>query len=163
MNVAVTSPLRARPALPPAYRYRHRVSFEETNLVGNVYFARFVSWQGRCREMFLLDHAPGILAQLEGTLRLVTLNVGCEYFAELRALDEIEISMSLAHQRQHRIGLAFEYMLLRAGAETLAARGTQEVACMQQTARGLVPCPVPGELMAALEPFRAPPARRHAD
>ncbi len=95
MNVAVTSASRARPALLPAYRYRHRVSFEETNLVGNVYFARFVSWQGRCREMFLLDHAPGILAQLEGTLRLVTLNVGCEYFAELRALDEIEISMSL--------------------------------------------------------------------
>ena len=40
-----------------AYEYRHVVGFEETNLVGNVYFARFVSWQGRCRELFLRDHA----------------------------------------------------------------------------------------------------------
>jgi enediyne biosynthesis thioesterase len=142
-----------------AYRYRHVVSFEETNLVGNVYFAKYLSWQGRCREMFLLDHAPGILAELSRSLRLVTLNVDCAYFAELQALDEIEIAMTLAHQRQHRIGLAFEYRLLRsAGADVrpqaLAARGSQEVGCMQVTAHGLAPCPVPGELARALDPFR---------
>ena len=36
-----------------AFEYRHVVSFEETNLVGNVYFANHLSWQGRCRELFL--------------------------------------------------------------------------------------------------------------
>ena len=109
-----------------AFRYRHVVSFEETNLVGNVYFARHISWQGRCREMFLLAHAPAVLADLNRSLRLVTLNVACEYFAELRALDEIEIAMSLAYQRQHRIGLAFDYRLVRSaagGAEFVVLRG----------------------------------------
>jgi enediyne biosynthesis thioesterase len=140
--------------VPAVYRYRHRVSFEDTNLVGNVYFARYVSWQGRCRELFLLERAPGVLAELNGALRLVTINVSCEYFAELRALDEVEIGMSLAFQRQNRIGLAFEYRMLRDGAETLAARGAQEVGAMRQTANGLVPCAVPAELMAALAPYR---------
>src|SRR5688572_14773973 len=80
-----------------SYCYRHLVSFEETNLVGNVYFARFVSWQGRCREFFLHEYAPEILADLAGDFRLITLNVSCEYFVELRALDQLEIRMSLVH------------------------------------------------------------------
>jgi enediyne biosynthesis thioesterase len=138
----------------PVYSHRHRVSFEDTNLVGNVYFVRFLSWQGRCRELFLLERAPGVLAELEGSLRLVTLNVSCEYFAELRALDEVAINMSLTYQRQHRIDLGFEYIALRVGSETLAARGSQEVGCMQQMPDGLVPCGVPAELRTALDPFR---------
>jgi enediyne core biosynthesis thioesterase len=140
--------------MPPRYLYRHRISFEETNLIGNVYFARFVSWQGRCRELFLFDYAPGMRGQLDGSLRLVTLNVACDFFGELHALDEVEIRMSLAHLRQHRIGLAFDYVLLRPGDETLVARGTQEVACMQQTEKGLFPAAVPQELAAALDKFR---------
>jgi enediyne biosynthesis thioesterase len=144
----------ALPRLAPVYSYRHRVSFEDTNLVGNVYFARFLSWQGRCRELFLLERAPGVLAELEGSLRLVTLNVSCDYFAELRALDDVEIKMSLAHLRQHRIGLAFDYVVLRKGVGTLAARGAQEVGCMRESREGLVPTRLPEELRSALEPFR---------
>ncbi len=136
------------------YRYRHRVSFEDTNLVGNVYFARYVSWQGRCRELFLLERAPEVLPELDRSLRLVTIRVSCEYFAELRALDEVEISMVLAYQRQNRIGLEFEYVALREGAEILVARGTQEIASMRQAADGLVPCPIPAPLLAALEQYR---------
>src|SRR3954468_21984478 len=82
--------------------YRHIVSFEETNLVGNVYFTRHLSWQGRCRELFLRDYAAEVLDELRGDLRLVTLNVSCDYFAELHALDSVEIRMHLAQQRQHR-------------------------------------------------------------
>jgi enediyne biosynthesis thioesterase len=144
----------ASPRLAPVYSYRHRVSFEDTNLVGNVYFARFLSWQGRCRELFLLEHAPSVLADLAGSLRLVTLNVSCEYFAELRALDEVEVKMSLAHIRQHRIGLAFDYVVLRNGADVLAARGAQEVGCMRDAGKDLVPTPLPKDLKSALEPYR---------
>jgi enediyne core biosynthesis thioesterase len=151
------TPLQASavlPKVPAVYRYRHRVSFEETNVVGNVYFARYVSWQGRCRELFLAERAPTVLADLSRSLRLVTLKVTCDFFAELRALDELEINMSLTHQRQHRIGLGFEYVNLREGVETLVARGTQEVGAMLQTPTGLVPCPLPDDLLSALDPYR---------
>ena len=48
-----------------AYEYRHVVGFEETNLIGNVYYVNHVRWQGRCREMFLRDHAQVLLRLLQ--------------------------------------------------------------------------------------------------
>src|SRR5882672_2394132 len=46
------------PSMSRAYEYRHIVGFEETNLVGNVYYVKHVAWQGRVREMFLREHVP---------------------------------------------------------------------------------------------------------
>lgn len=48
--------------MPDGYTIQHLVTFDETNLVGNVYFAHYLRWQGHCRERFLADHAPGVLA-----------------------------------------------------------------------------------------------------
>ena len=42
------------------FEIRHQVAFEETNLVGNVYYTNFLRWQGRTREMFLAQKAPSI-------------------------------------------------------------------------------------------------------
>ena len=66
----------------------HVVTFEETNLVGNVYFVNHVRWQGHCRELFLRQRAPGVLAQLAEGLALVTTSCSCQYFAELKALPQ---------------------------------------------------------------------------
>lgn len=148
---------RGRPdpeARTRSYKYRHTVSFEETNLIGNVYFARHVSWQGRCRELFLRDHAAEVLDELHGDLRLVTLNVSCEYFAELHALDTVEIQMSLAQINAHRIKLRFDYLLQGGAAALLAARGLQEIGCMRQTGDGLAPTAVPKALALALANFQ---------
>lgn len=143
----------ARTSTSSYYSYRHTVSFEETNLVGNVYFTRHLSWQGRCRELFLRDYAAEVLEELQGDLRLVTLNVSCDYFAELHALDIVEIRMHLAQQHQHRIKLRFDYLLQRGSSESLIARGLQEIGCMRQTAAGLAPTDVPRSLALALAQF----------
>jgi len=135
------------------FTYRHIVSFEETNLVGNVYFTRHLSWQGRCREMFLKCHAPTVLNELARDLRLVTLRVSCEYFEELTALDEIDVLMSLAYMRQHRIGLDFNIHKLQPGGPVCIARGFQEIGCMRVTAQGLVPDRPPAPLAEALKPY----------
>jgi len=132
-----------------AYEYEHTVGFEETNLVGNVYFARFVSWQGRCRELFLRDHAPAVLDDLARDLRLVTTHVSCDYFAELRALDCVVVRMTLARMTQGRVSMGFDY--LRDG--ELVARGAQEIACLRATGDAHVPVPVPEPLRTALVPY----------
>jgi enediyne core biosynthesis thioesterase len=129
-----------------AYEYKHVVGFEETNLVGNVYFVNHVRWQGRCREMFLREHAPSILDDLSRGLSLVTTRVACDYLAELVAFDEVTIRMRLASLAQNRLVLAFEYW--RQGA--LVARGEQHVACMRREGETLVPTPVPEDLRDAL-------------
>ena len=133
------------------YEYRHTVPFEETNVVGNVYFANHLRWQGHCRELFLREHAPDLLAELARDLRLVTLRCSCEYVSELFAFDEVLVQMRLGSVVQNRITLCFEYLRVAAGrAGQLVARGEQEIACMVQQAGGLVPTPIPSSLRHAL-------------
>ena len=137
-----------------SYIYEHVVGFEETNLVGNVYYAHHVRWQGRCREMFLRDHAPGVLAELSRGLALVTTRVSCEYLAELAALDEVRVRMRLGAMAQNRVSMRFEYWRCgQGGGEELVARGEQEVACMRREGGRIVPAPVPAELLDALRPY----------
>lgn len=132
------------------FEYRHIVGFEETNLVGNVYYANHVRWQGRCREMFLREHAPTVLAELAKELRLVTTRCSCEYFAELNAFDEVVVRMRLAALTQSRIVLAFDYLR----GEEVVARGEQEIVCMRRRGERTEPTEVPRDLRDALEPYR---------
>ena len=126
------------------------MAFEETNLVGNVYYVNHLRWQGRVREMFLRDHAPEVLAELSQGLALATVRVSCEYLAELAAFDEVLIRMRLGEFVQNRITMRYEYWRVRPGAEELVARGEQEVACLRREGDKLVPSPVPNPLRAAL-------------
>ena len=135
------------------YEYRHIVSFQETNLVGNVYFTNHLGWQGRCREMFLHDHAPDVIDELSRGLALATVNCSCEYFAELAAFDEIIVRMRLAELVQNRMRLVFEYWRSKNGAEELVARGEQQIACMKRDGKTLAPTPVPPTLREALAAY----------
>src|SRR3569832_1147426 len=136
-----------------AFEYRHVVGFEETNLVGNVYYAKLVRWQGRCREMFLHEHAPGVLKSLSNGFALVTTKVSCEYLAELVAFDELIIRMRLGSLKQNRIDMSFENWRRAGDSEELVARGKQQVACKQRKKKQKVPMPVPHELREALKPY----------
>ena len=136
-----------------AYEYRHRVGFEETNLVGNVYYVNHLRWQGRCREMFLLDHAPEVLDDLRQGLALATVRCSCDYFVELEAFDELLIRMRLGEVVQNRITLRFEYYRVNGKGEELIARGEQQVACMRRQGHETVPTPIPPALREALRPY----------
>jgi enediyne biosynthesis thioesterase len=131
------------------YEYRHIVSFQETNLVGNVYYTNHLGWQGRCRELFLRDHAPDVIDELSRGLILATVRCSCEYFAELTAFDEVIVRMSLVELLQNRITLAFEYWR----GEELVACGEQQVACMKREGERPVPAPVPPSLREALAAY----------
>lgn len=137
----------------PYYEIRHRVGFEETNLVGNVYYVNFLRWQGRCREMFLLEHAPSVLAEIREDLKLFTLKVDCEFLMEITAFDDLSIRMRLDDLTQTQVGFSFEYVRLREGLEELVARGRQRIACMRGPNQATRPSRVPGELVAALAPY----------
>jgi enediyne biosynthesis thioesterase len=136
-----------------SYEYRHVVGFEDTNLVGNVYYVNHLRWQGRCRELFLREHAPGVLADLARDLSLVTVRCSCEYLEELEAFDEVVVRMRLGDLMQGRMSLVFEYWRQKAGVEQLVAQGEQQVACMRRQGEKLVPAPVPAELRKALSAY----------
>jgi enediyne biosynthesis thioesterase len=141
--------------MPETFVYPHLVPFEETNLVGNVYFAHYVRWQGHCRELFLSTHAPGVLDRLRDGLALVTVSCGVEFFAECWAADQVEVHMSLERIAGHRIEMGFDYYRRLSGGPQLAARGRQTVACMRRRGDRLEPIPVPDELREALRPYQS--------
>jgi enediyne core biosynthesis thioesterase len=132
------------------YEYRHRVGFEETNMEGTVHFVNFLRWQGRCREMFIQDHAPDILDEIRDDLKLFTLRVGCEYFSHVYAFDEMSIRMRLEELTQTQISFAFDYVRLYGGEEQLVARGRQRVACMRGPNQDTRPAMVPVSLRKVL-------------
>jgi enediyne biosynthesis thioesterase len=136
-----------------AFEYRHVVGFEETNLVGNVYYVNHLRWQGRARELFLRAHAPDVLEALAGDLALATVRCSCEYLAELFAFDEVIIRMRLGELVQNRISMVFEYWRQSGGQEELVARGEQEVACLRRDGRTMVPVAVPKSLRHALQEY----------
>jgi enediyne core biosynthesis thioesterase len=135
------------------YDYRHLVGFEETNLVGNVYYVNLLRWQGRCRELFLLEHAPEVLAEFDRGLCLVTVHCSCDYLDELRAFDEVVVRMRLDSMTRSQIGMRFEYWRLSSAGEELVARGEQRVACMRRGAAGAAPAAFPPALRMVLEGY----------
>jgi len=138
------------------YEYLHTVGFEETNIVGNVYYVNYLRWQGRCREMFLKERAPDVLADLQDDLKLFTLKVDCEFFAEITAFSELSIRMRLTELGQTQIEFGFDYVRLDPDdKETLIARGRQRIACMRGPNTKTVPARVPDALARALEPYAA--------
>ena len=133
-----------------AFSYRHRVTFAETNVVGNVYFSHYLDWQGRCRESFLFEHTPNVCQDiLKGTLVLVTVSCAMDYFEECYAGDDVVIEMSPGGIVSSRARMCFRYR--SRGLDI--ARGEQTVACMSRGPDGLVPVPVPDELVTAMQRF----------
>lgn len=132
------------------FTYRHRVTFGETNLVGNVYFTHYLEWQGLCRESFLFDQASSVADDvMSGRLALVTVGCAMEYFEECYARDEVTIEMTPAGVTSNRVRMGFRYY--SQGVEV--ARGEQTIACMARQANGLSPVPVPTELVEAIQRY----------
>ncbi|MFC5288140.1 acyl-CoA thioesterase [Actinokineospora guangxiensis] len=140
------------------YEIRHTVGFEETNLVGNVYYVNYLRWQGRCREMFLKQKAPSVLREVQEDLKLFTLKAECEFFAEITAFDELSVRMRLDELTQSQVQFSFDYVKLHEDGqgETLVARGVQRIACMRGPNTATVPCRVPADLRRALAPYAGP-------
>ena len=40
------------------FELEHVVTFADTNVVGNVYFANYFRWQGECRELLMAESYP---------------------------------------------------------------------------------------------------------
>jgi enediyne core biosynthesis thioesterase len=136
------------------YELRHRVGFEETNFVGNVYFINYLRWQGHCRDRFLKDEAPEVLDEImDDDLKLFTLKAECEFFSEITAFDELSVRMKLDELTQTQIQFSFDYVHLVDGAENLIARGRQRIACMRGPNNETKPARVPPKLLEALAPY----------
>lgn len=134
-----------------SYEYRHRVCLEETNVVGNVYFAHYIGWQGRCREMFLHEHTPQLVSEFGHGFAMATTRVCCSYHQELAAFDEVLIRMNARAMTSSRLTMVFHYYRVsHDGEEILVAEGEQEVVCVRRHEEGVEPVRLPEPLQKAV-------------
>ena len=110
---------------PRFFEYRMQVSFEETNVVGNVYFANYFVWQGKCREAFLAKYAPQVLEDFAAGHGMITKESSCVFFNESFAFDKLLIRMSLEKINRTSIAMSFDYYRDGDGDLTLLAQGKQ--------------------------------------
>ncbi|HEU5134118.1 MAG TPA: acyl-CoA thioesterase [Steroidobacteraceae bacterium] len=112
------------------FEYRLHVGFQETNVVGNVYFANYFLWQGKCREDFIRHYAPGVLTEFKRGYGMITRESACVFHEEAFAFDGILIRMGLDQLMRTGIVMTFDYYRERENGDDegelkLLARGRQ--------------------------------------
>lgn len=136
------------------YQYKFQTTFEETNLVGNIYFANYVLWQGKCRETFLYEYCPDVIEAINNGLALITLDLSMEYVSQLFAFDKVEMRMSLHAQSDSRMLMHFEYYRAKEdGTFELIARGSQATAAMREENGRMMPTHFPDSLYEVFDTF----------
>lgn len=107
------------------FEYRHLVTFHETNLVGNVYFANYFSWQGMCREILIAQNYSEIIQEIKNGFGFATEYAHNDFFNEAFLFDAILIKMTISDLSRSRIEFLFDFILEEKN--ILLARGRQAV------------------------------------
>lgn len=137
------------------FEYRFTTTFEETNLVGNIYFANYVLWQGKCREMFINEYCPDVVNDINNGLGLITLDLSAQYVSQLFAFDRVVMRMSLEAQSASRLMMNFEYFKEEEEELTLVCKGHQATAAMREENGAMVPVHFPDSMLEAIEAYKA--------
>lgn len=135
------------------YEYRFTTTFEETNVVGNIYFANYALWQGKCREMFIYENCPDVINEINAGLALITLDLSVQFLSQLYAFDKVVMRMWLEAQSESRILMSFEYFCEKGGQLTLVAKGHQATAAMQNQNGRMVAVHYPASMLEVLEQY----------
>jgi enediyne biosynthesis thioesterase len=91
------------------FEYRLHIGFQETNVVGNVYFANYFLWQGKCREDFLRRFAPRVVDEFKAGFGMITRDCSCVFHEEAFAFDGILIRMGLDRLMRTGMSMTFDY------------------------------------------------------
>jgi enediyne biosynthesis thioesterase len=138
------------------YEYRHVVTIEDTDLLGNVNYVNYISWQGRARELCLREYTPDVVAGFGDGVRLLTVSCQCEYLRELTIFDEVIVRMTPGEVGQTQMTMRFEYWRQRPGGEELVATGEQRVACVRPDADGnMAPARLPESMRRLVDAVTA--------
>ncbi|MFD7656646.1 acyl-CoA thioesterase [Actinosynnema sp. NPDC059797] len=135
------------------YEIRRRVTFNDTNAAGNVYYATFILWQGACREQWAMEYAPVFTGRLHEELTAVTASCSMEYARELHLADHVAIRMTIPTAHLNLITLNFEFFRLDADREQFAGRGAQTISCARRVGDDLEPAAWPREMVSGLDRF----------
>jgi YbgC/YbaW family acyl-CoA thioester hydrolase len=82
----------------------------DTNIFGNVYFARYFEWQGMAREEFFRQVMPNIQQFLKSGIRLVTIEASMQYKKEVTLFDQVLIKLTVDNLKISTFDLIFTFV-----------------------------------------------------
>lgn len=140
----------------PCYKYHPQWQLKSLEPID------LVSWQGKCRELFLLDHAPVTLNLVANRqLALQTTSAGLHLHGILSPPSSpVWVELRLKDIKCGQIWLQFDYFTSHQGQQTLLATGWQKTSCKRIDGTRVVPCAVPDDVLRALKRFTDSPELR---
>ncbi len=110
---------------PRWFESRHLVTFGDTNTAGSVYFAKYIAWQGECREKLLAQFYPEFSQDLKQGFGMTTEFVHQDFISEAVLFDQLSIRLTVVALTRSRIEFEFEFTRQADG--RLLGRGRQAV------------------------------------
>jgi len=132
-------------------------TYDDTNSVGNVYFANYFRWVGKAREMFFADCLPGFDPRATEYL-ILTKSFEHDFRRETAEFDAVTVRIRIASYNRKFVTLEHEILSARHG---LLGRGAQELMFVASTGPSR-PIDIPGEVMRAFLPHFQGATRRGA-
>ncbi len=122
-----------------------QTSLDDSNLVGNVYFANYFSWQGQTRDQYFYNLIPEYFRGTEIESELLCLESRVDHLREAMPFDKIIVSMALKKLKTFSAVFYFEYFRLEAdGKRIKLAFGEQNAIWVIRDSQGKpIPSPFP--------------------
>jgi acyl-CoA thioesterase FadM len=116
---------------------------EESNAVGNIYFANYGVWQGKARDRLLYRIAPSLYNSSATGSMIHCVATGTNHIREAMPFDRISVRTQISAVYERGVRLEFDYVRLGYDQPDLKlARGFHEAACIPAATRG-TPHPTP--------------------
>ena len=137
-----------RRVTPTLWRYKVSAGLEDSNVVGNVYFARFFAWQNRARDAYVESTMPGVLRDADLGEFIVT-DVDLQFLREAMPFDDLVVELGL--RRLTTQSVVFEVTFVREPDGRKLCRGSQTALWMRGgEGGGAEAADIPDEILKAL-------------
>lgn len=122
-------------------------TYQDTNSVGNVYFAMYLMWVGKTRELFFNHAIPGFDPKNSSYL-ILTRGIEHKFQKEIKEFDEVVIQIRIADYNRKFVTL--EHRILTTDGE-LVGKGKQGLMFVDSKNYSLID--LPAEIQAGFLPF----------
>ncbi len=145
---------------PVIWSETFRTTLEDSNLVGNVYYANYFTWQGRVRDIFIHSIAPEYMRGHGATGELLCVRSRVDYLRDAMPFDQILVTLSVRaiSERGARLGLQYFREMPGGQREKLAVGAQDVIWAVRPASGGPASAPLPETLRRRLlEAVRTPP------
>ena len=144
----------AKPVVEPLlFEKTIETSLDNSNIVGNIYFANYYAWQGQVRDHYFYRIIPEFFRGVGENGELLCLQTRVQHLREAMPFDTIVVTMALKLLTKYSVTFHFEYFRQEiAGTRTKLAFGEQQNVWVVRDEKGM---PVPSVFpKAVLEKFK---------